>query len=368
MQYPHQSDFVHRKPLRRKSEIGSLMLPGDWSGSARALVLAGFLFLVIIGIRFTAYVFTIIIVSLILTLIAYPALEWLKRRGVPDLLSVILLTLLAIAAILVLIGISVYSFGVLMSDLPGYQAELDVKLAGISGIVKNTGIPVDILSSIPDLSSIVGTIVSFTMTLSDLILYLFFIAVTTFFMLLEAPRVPERLARLPAFSTEKIARLSRMSRFMIDFVVVRTETNLVHGVLFGGVLYVMGVHAALLWGVLTFVLSFIPYIGLIIAAIPAIFFAWLQFGVWGAVAVIAVVCILNLVVENPVFSYFAARKLEIPALLVIISVIFWGWLLGIAGMVFAVPLTLLVLILVQCSDDLEWVNVLLGVDHLFGEK
>ncbi len=344
------------------------MLPGDWSGSARVLVLAGFLFLVIIGIRFTAYVFTIIIVSLILTLIAYPALEWLKRRGVPDLLSVILLTLLAIAAVLVLIGISVYSFGVLISDLPGYQAELDVKLAGISGMVKNTGIPVDILSSIPDLSSIVGTIVSFTMTLSDLILYLFFIAVTTFFMMLEAPRFPERLARLPAFSTEKIARLSRMSRFMIDFVVVRTETNLVHGILFGGILYAMGVHAALLWGVLTFVLSFIPYIGLIIAAIPAIFFAWLQFGVWGAVAVIAVVCVLNLVVENPVFSYFASRKLEIPALLVILSVIFWGWLLGIAGMVFAVPLTLLVLILVQCSDDLEWVNVLLGVDHLFGQE
>lgn len=368
MQSQYFSHFERRKSLRQKSEIGSLMLPGDWSGSARALALAGFFFLVIIGIRFTAYVCTIILVSLILTLIAYPALGWLKRRGVPDVLSVILLTFVAIAAVLVLIAISVYSFGVLISDLPGYQAELDGRLAGISGTVKTIGMPAEILSSIPDLSSIVGTILSFSMTLSDLLLYLFFIAITTFFMMLEAPRTPERLARLPAFSTDKIARLSRMSRFMIDFVVVRTETNLVHGILFGGILYAMGVHAALLWGVLTFVLSFIPYIGLIIAAIPAIFFAWLQFGVWGAVAVIAVVCILNLVVENPVFSYFAARKLEIPALLVIISVIFWGWLLGIAGMVFAVPLTLLVLILVQCSDDLEWVNVLLGVDHLFGEK
>ncbi len=59
----------------------------------------------------------------------------------------------------------------------------------------------------------------------------------------------------------------------------------------------MGVHAAVLWGILTFMLSYIPYIGLIIAAIPAIFFAWLQFGIWGAVAVIALVCILNLVIE-----------------------------------------------------------------------
>ncbi len=122
-----------------------------------------------------------------------------------------------------------------------------------------------------------------------------------------------------------------MSGFVIDFIVVRTETNLVHGLLFGGILAIMGVHAAILWGILTFILGYIPYFGLVIAAIPAIFFAWLQFGFWGAVAVIALVCILNLIVENPVFSWLAARKFEIPALVVILSVIFWGWLLGIAG-------------------------------------
>ena len=344
------------------------MPQGDWSGSSRILVLAGFFFLVIMGIKFTAYVFTIITVSLIFTLIAYPALEWLKKRGVPGLLSATLLTFAAIAAVVLLIIFSVYSFGVLLRDLPIYQVEFNEKLAGISGILQTLGLPAEIVSSIPDLPTIMKAVLSFTMTLSDLILYLFFIAVTTFFMMLEAPHLAARLARLSAFTPEKIARLSRMSRIMIDFVVVRTETNLVHGILFGGILYAMGVHAALLWGVLTFVLSFIPYIGLIIAAIPAIFFAWLQFGPWGAIAVIAVVCLLNLVVENPVFSFFAARKLEIPALLVILSVIFWGWLLGIAGMVFAVPLTLLVLILIRCMDDLEWVNTLIGVDHLFGER
>lgn len=344
------------------------MLPGDWSGSSRILVLAGFFFIVIMGIKYTAYVFTIILVSLILTLIAYPALQWLKKRRVPYLLSVVVLTLVAIAAVLLLVAVSAYSFGVLIQDLPGYQVEFDGKLEDISGTVKRIGLSAEMISSVPDLSSIVGTVITWTMTLSDLLLYLFFIAITTFFMMLEAPHLSERVTRLSAFTPEKIARLSQMSRLMIDFVVVRTETNIIHGLLFGGILYAMGVHAAVLWGVLTFVLSFIPYIGLIIAAIPAIFFAWLQFGIWGAIAVIAVVCILNLVIENPVFSYFASRKLEIPALLVILSVIFWGWLLGIAGMVFAVPLTLLALILIQFSDECAWVNTLLGVDHLFGER
>ncbi|OPX69065.1 MAG: pheromone autoinducer 2 transporter [Methanoregulaceae archaeon PtaB.Bin056] len=342
------------------------MLPEEWSSGSRTLVLAGFFFLVVIGLKFCAYVITIIVISLILTLIACPAMDRMRKRGIPDIVSVTVLTLVAIAAVLALIGISLYSFGVLMHDLPLYQAELNQRVAQISGMLAGHGLPSGVIPSSPDLGSLVGLILSSAMNLSDLLLYLFFIAVTTFFMLLEAPHIAERLTRLPGIDKAKTARLSRMSRYMIDFVVVRTETNLVHGVLFGGSLYAMGVHAAVLWGVLTFVLSYIPFIGLIIAAIPAIFFAWLQFGLWGAAAVLAIVCILNLVVENPVFSYFASRKFEIPALLVILSVIFWGWLLGIAGMVFAVPLTLMVLIGIQYSDDLAWVNTLLGVDRIFG--
>lgn len=73
---------------------------------------------------------------------------------------------------------------------------------------------------------------------------------------------------------------------------------------------------------LTFVFSFIPFISLINAAVPGRFFAWLQFGMWGTSAVIVIVCALNHMMENLIFSYFGARKFEIPALLVILSIIF----------------------------------------------
>ena len=97
------------------------------------------------------------------------------------------------------------------------------------------------------------------------------------------------------------------------------------------------------------------------------FFAWLQFGIPGAVAVIVAVCVLNLIVENPVYSYLAARKFDMPALIVILSVIFWGWLLGLVGMLFAVPMTLFVLLVLQMSEDFRWINAILGVNHLFEE-
>jgi predicted PurR-regulated permease PerM len=159
--------------------------------------------------------------------------------------------------------------------------------------------------------------------------------------------------------------MNQLIGYVTDFMVVRTETNFIHGLLFGGFLGLIGVHGAILWGVLTFLLGYIPYIGLLIAAIPAIFFAWLQFGIPGALAVIIVVGILNLLVENPIYSFLAARKFEMPALIVIISVIFWGWLLGLVGMLFSIPFTLLLLLIFEIVDDLRWINVALGVNHLF---
>jgi len=127
-------------------------------------------------------------------------------------------------------------------------------------------------------------------------------------MVLKVPYLPGRIQRVFGNDPEKLSEISRMSRYMIDFLIVRTETNLVQGVLFFGSLWLVGVHAAVLWGLLTFLLGYIPYIGLIVAAIPAIFFAYIQFGVWGAVAVIGIVCVLNIVVENPVFSYLTSRR------------------------------------------------------------
>lgn len=332
------------------------------------LLLTAAIFL-IIGIQAIAYIITIIVVSLILAMIVYPAAKALRSRGLPELAAVGVVAVIACVAVLLICYLVFFSFESLISDLPLYQRELTARLSEIVALLDRYGIATGSFSpSSVNLQGFAGFLSSSAISIADLLLYLFFIAVTTIFMLLEAPRMPERIQRVTNRS-ESVEGFSRMSRFLIDFVIVRTEANLVHGFLFGTFLWVMGVHAAVLWGVLTFLLSYIPYIGLIVAALPAIFFAWLQFGIWGAIAVIAAVAILNALVENPIFAHFASRRFDIPALVVILSVIFWGWALGVAGMIFAVPLTLIILMLVQFSDDWAWVNTILGVDHLFtGEQ
>ncbi|HOI58481.1 MAG: AI-2E family transporter [Methanoculleus sp.] len=320
----------------------------------------------IIGIQAISYIVTLIVVSMILAMIAYPAAKALRKRGLPEGVAVGVVAVIASLLLLLICYTVLFSFESLIADLPLYQQELTARLSEALAFLDRSGIETGSFSpSAVSLERFAGFLSSSAVSIADLLLYLFFIAVTTIFMLLEAPRMPERLRKVTGDRTETVEAFSRMSRFLIDFVIVRTEANLVHGFLFGAFLWGMGVHSAILWGVLTFLLAYIPYIGLIVAALPAVFFAWLQFGPWGAIAVIAAVAILNALVENPIFAHFASRRFDIPALVVILSVIFWGWALGVAGMIFAVPLTLIVLMLLQASEDWAWVNTLLGVDHLF---
>lgn len=335
----------------------------EWTLLAIALV-----FVIVIAVKMTSYIISLILMSLIITLLAIPALVWLKKKKIPNTLAIALITLVACLAIAAILYISVFSFQMLLHDMPQFQQELSVRLAELRTILSSFGITIetDSIRSI-DLREIFSAGVAGATSLAEGLMFLFFVAVTSFFMLLEAPRITERFEARYGKDSQTVKQFGKMSGYIIDFIVVRTETNFIHGILFGGFLTVMGVHGALLWGLMTFLLGYIPYFGLLMAAVPAIFFAWLQFGIPGAVAVVVVVCILNLIVENPIFSYLTSRKYEIPALIVIMSVIFWGWLLGIVGMLFAIPCTLICLLALQLSDDLRWINDFLGVGHLFEE-
>jgi len=181
--------------------------------------------------------------------------------------------------VLVLILLTFYSLQILLSDLPMYQTDLNQRLADITALLGRYGLDFNITSlSSVKLMDIAPTLMLSMISISEALMYVFFIGVTTFFMLLEVPNITHRVGKMYAAHAEKFRQMSRMSGYIIDFIIVRTETNLIHGVLFGGILLIMGVHAALLWGILTFFLGYIPYLGLVAAAtgyllcVPAVWF------------------------------------------------------------------------------------------------
>jgi predicted PurR-regulated permease PerM len=316
-----------------------------------------------------SFIVTLFLMAIILTMLMLPAMQWLRKKGLSDFLAVLVITIVAILIVLGFIFFTMISFNSLVADLPQYQSELDTRLQDITALLSSYGITVTTegASSI-QIGDIIGFGVSGIVSAAEAVEFIFFVGVTTFFMLLEVPHLASRTENWIGRDSEAVRQMNLMIGYVIDFIVVRTETNFIHGILFGGFLGIMGVHGAILWGVLTFLLGYIPYFGLIIAAIPAVFFAWLQYGIPGAIGVIAAVAVLNLFVENPIYSFLAARKFEMPALIVIISVIFWGWLLGLVGMLFSIPFTLLLLLVFELVDELRWINVALGVNHLFEDK
>jgi AI-2 transport protein TqsA len=344
------------------------MLQTETAQIERTLLAIALVFIIIIAVKMTSYIISLLLMSLVITLLTIPALVWLKKKGLSNTVSVAVITLAACLVIAAIVYLAIFSFQMLLHDMPQFQQELSLRLAELTNLLSTFGITIetDSLRSI-DLKEIFSVGFAGATTIAEGLMFLFFVAVTSFFMLLEAPRLTERFEERYGKDSQTVKQFGRMSGYIIDFIVVRTETNFIHGILFGGFLTVMGIHGALLWGLMTFLLGYIPYFGLLMAAVPAIFFAWLQFGIPGAMAVIVAVCILNLIVENPIFSYLTSRKYEIPALIVILSVIFWGWLLGIVGMLFAIPCTLICLLVIQLSDELRWINEFLGVGHLFEE-
>jgi AI-2 transport protein TqsA len=343
-----------------------MSLPTEFSRVDRWLLSIALIFIIIIAMKTISFIVTLFLMSIVLTLLMLPAVFWLRERGLSNFHATLVVTCLGILILLGFIFFTLLSFNSLMASIPQYQNELNNRIDDINALLDsyNISISTDGPPSIK-LSEFVQYGYTGVMSILEAAEFLFFVGIMTFFMLLDLPRatslVEERLGR----NSETARQMNQLIGYVTDFIVVRTETNFIHGLLFGGFLGIIGVHGAIMWGVLTFLLGYIPYIGLFIAAIPAIFFAWLQFGIPGALAVIVAVGTLNLLVENPIYSFLAARKFEMPALLVIISVIFWGWLLGLVGMLFSIPFTLLLLLLFELMPELRWINVALGVRHLF---
>ncbi len=125
-------------------------------------------------------------------------------------------------------------------------------------------------------------------------------------------------------------------------------------------LLIIGVDFPLLWGMLAFLLNYVPTLGSIIAAVPPVLLAIVQLGPGHALATALVFVGVNVVLGNFVEPHFMGRRLGLSTLVVFLSLVFWGWVWGPVGMLLSVPLTMIVKIMLENTEDLRWVAVLLG--------
>jgi predicted PurR-regulated permease PerM len=180
------------------------------------------------------------------------------------------------------------------------------------------------------------------------------------FILIEASSFPVKLHTIFGDEKNTLENFDEFIHTVKQYMAIKSWMSLATGIAVFILLVVIGVNYAVLWGLLAFFLNYVPNIGSIIAAIPAVLLALIQLGFVESVIVAAGFVIINLLVGNVIEPRFMGRGLGLSTLVVFLSLIFWGWVLGPVGMLLSVPLTMTAKIALDSREETRWIATLLG--------
>jgi len=330
--------------------------------TGRVLVTLAALVIVVAGMRAAEAILTPFLISVFIAVIAAPPMFHLRRRGLPSsvAMSVVLAGILVIGFLLItLVGKSAND---LISRLPEYQARLREYTDGVAAVLGRWGMEVssDTFGQLMDPGKVLGLFAKTLSGLGGVLTNAVLIIFTVVFLLLEAWDFPEKLRSALKDPEHNWPRFQAFSRDLQRYLAIKAMVSLVTAALVAVPLIWIGLDYVALWAVLMFFLNFIPNIGPIIAAVPATLLALVQLGPIPAVAVAGVYLAVNTLMGNIVEPRFMGRSLGLSTLVVFLSLVFWGWVLGPIGMLLSVPLTMAAKIGLASNEDTRGLAVLLG--------
>jgi len=325
------------------------------------LVTMAALVIVLAAIRSAPDLILPFLLAVFISIIANAPISWLGKAGVPGGLSIIIVTLVIILLLFGATMVLTASIQDFSNNLPAYQSSLETSFANIKPALARIGVnvpesgPSSLIDPALAMSLANSLLTSITQLLSNAVL----IAMFVILMLLEASEMSTKLDIIRDDEGKSRASVARFVRNTKQYMAMKAAICLAEGILIFAGMTMLGVNDAILWGFLTFVLNFIPTIGLILAAIPTILLAWLQLGPRSAIY--AAICFLavNIVVGNIIEPRVMGRGMGLSTLVIFLSLVFWGWLLGPVGMVLSVPLTMLAKFWAETDENTRWISVLL---------
>lgn len=327
------------------------------------LTIAGFL-IILAWMRYAQGLIVPFLLALFLAIIAATPVSWLKSKGLSAPLAVILVLLVSIALgvfVALVLSSSVDQFS---QSLPAYQTRLKELLSGVDDWLSGHGIKVPESGGIMDVidpGQAMGFANSLISSLGGVFGNLFLILFTVLFMLLEAWIFPQKIQAIYGNNSAMVlARISDVIKSTRQYLSIKALMSLATGIIVGAGTAVIGLDYPILWGFLAFALNFIPNIGSIIAAVPAALLSLVQLGPMATLGVILVYLTANIIIGNIIEPRYMGEKVGLSTLVVFLSLVFWGWLFGLVGMLLSVPLTMTVKFASLVSDETRWLGILLG--------
>lgn len=343
-------------------------LPDKDAGFRTVLTLAGVV-IVIAGLRSIGPVVLPLLTAAFIATISAPVLSHLVRWKVPRALAIVLTCLLDV---LVLVGVGTLvgtSLGGLNEALPRYQTGLTTLFTRLLEELRTLGLPVerDDLLPVADAQAAIGLVTSLAGELTSLASNTVLVALLVIFLLFELDPIRRKLAILLGTSAE-LERFADAADMVQRYLFVKTGISLLVATLVGLVLWVANVDFPFLWALATFLLNYVPNIGPALATIPSTAVALLTLGPGPAAAVGIGQLSIHFVVGNVLEPRWMGGALGLSTMTVFVSLLFWGWLWGPLGALFAVPLTLLLVSVFELSPETRWVAVLLASAQWVEEK
>ncbi len=331
----------------------------QFSQASRALLVLAAVIIIIAGMKEAASLLVPFLLSIFIAVISLPAMNSLERSGLGAGLSlvIVILVVLTVGFILyLLIGSSVNDF---TRALPEYQQRITEQKTQLFNWLAGYGItvPAFIAGDVFDPNAVMRLLSAFFRNFGSILANSFLIFITVIFILLEAKSFSKKFAQI---SNDQSEFFSEFSGKLNSYMGIKTWTSAITGVLVTLWLWVLGVDNAQLWGVMAFFLNFVPNIGSIIAAVPAVLLALVQLGTGSAFMVAVGYLVINTVIGSVLEPRFMGKGLGLSTLVVFLSLVFWGWVLGPVGMLLSVPLTITVKLALDSKKETRWLGVLLG--------
>jgi AI-2 transport protein TqsA len=343
------------------SKTQQSMQPFYWLLGSAALVI------VIAGMQLARSLVVPMLIAAFIAVVCTPALQWLQRKGLPGWLAIVLVFFGVSIVVLAVVAIMTGSIASFINNSEKYTASLKAEIDKITQWLESLPWPEGFDHDIPSMMNgifnpkvLVGFTTLVLLSLTNAFSNAFLVLLTVLFILVETAGFPRKLLALSQGNSNILDQATKIREAIAQYVSLKTAVSLLTGVLVGILVWGLGIDFPFLWAMLAFFFNYIPNIGSIIAAVPSVILALVQHDLTTALIAAVGYAVINIVIGNVIEPRIMGKGLGLSTLVVFISLVFWGWLLGPVGMLLSVPLTMIVKIVMEGFDETRWLSVLLG--------
>lgn len=334
--------------------------------STNVLISIAAVIVIVYGMQAAKVLLVPFLLAVFLALISVRPMLWLQQHKVPSIVAALLIVIammLVLAGVGGIVGTSIADF---TDALPTYQARLDAIvqrtfnfLAGLFGYERTLADVGELI----DPGWAMGQAATILNALQDVLTNTFLILFTIVFILLEASGMGVKVQAAFGRSTESLAGMREFLHDLGHYMGIKTLVSLATGVTASLLTWWIGVDFPLLWGMLAFLLNYIPAIGSIIAAVPPVLLALVQLGIaeasWTAIGFLGI----NMLFGNFLEPRIMGHGVGISPLIVFTGLILWGWIFGPVGMLLSVPLTMSLKLALEADERTRWLAIMIGSER-----